>query len=149
MLTSKAKLSANVATKFGLAMTVAALWMAAVPFTAAAAAGPPRLSNQRGPRSGPAGVQPLRGRLELCIPGLYGPTWPSGIVGKVRHRIDRKPFVGAMTGPWRRGIASPPCNAIRPRRHLPLRRLRCGPPYQATNRSDRSASLSLRFSASS
>jgi hypothetical protein len=41
MLTSKAKLSANVATKFGLAMTVAALWMAAVPFTAAAAAGPP------------------------------------------------------------------------------------------------------------
>ena len=88
-------------------------------------------------------------RLELCIPGLYGPTWPSGIVGKVRHRIDRKPFVGAMTGPWRRGIASPPCNAIRPRRHLPLRRLRCGPPYQATNRSDRSASLSLRFSASS
>ena len=41
MLTSKAKLSANVATKFGLAMTVAALWMAAVPFTAAPAAGPP------------------------------------------------------------------------------------------------------------
>jgi hypothetical protein len=41
MLTSKAKLSANVATKFGLATTVAALWMAAVPFTAAAAAGPP------------------------------------------------------------------------------------------------------------
>ena len=41
MLTSKAKLSANVATKFGLAMTVAALWMAAVPFTVAAAAGPP------------------------------------------------------------------------------------------------------------
>jgi hypothetical protein len=36
MLTSKAKLSANVATKFGLATTVAALWMAAVPF-----AGPP------------------------------------------------------------------------------------------------------------
>jgi hypothetical protein len=41
MLTSKAKLSANVATKFGLATTAAALWMAAVPFTAAAAAGPP------------------------------------------------------------------------------------------------------------
>jgi hypothetical protein len=41
MLTSKAKLSANVATKFGLATTVAALWMAAVPFTGAAAAGPP------------------------------------------------------------------------------------------------------------
>jgi len=41
MLTSKAKLSANVATKFGLATTVAALWMAAVPFTGAAAADPP------------------------------------------------------------------------------------------------------------
>jgi hypothetical protein len=41
MLTSKAKLSANVATKFGLATTVAALWMAAVPFAGAAAAGPP------------------------------------------------------------------------------------------------------------
>ncbi len=37
MLTSKAKLSANVATKFGLATTVAALWMAAVPFASAAA----------------------------------------------------------------------------------------------------------------
>ena len=36
MLTSKAKLSANVATKFGLATTVAALWMAAVPFANAA-----------------------------------------------------------------------------------------------------------------
>ena len=40
MLTSK-KLSANVATKFGLATTIATLWMAAVPFTGAAAAGPP------------------------------------------------------------------------------------------------------------
>ena len=37
MLTSKAKLSANVATKFGPATTVAALWMAAVPFASAAA----------------------------------------------------------------------------------------------------------------
>ena len=78
MLTSKAKLSANVATK-------AALWMAAVPFTGAAAAGPPRLSNQRGPRGGPAGVQPLRGRLELCIPGLYGPTWPTRVIGKAHQ----------------------------------------------------------------
>jgi hypothetical protein len=41
MLRSKARLSANVATKFGLATTIAALWMAAVPFTGAAAAGPP------------------------------------------------------------------------------------------------------------
>jgi hypothetical protein len=41
MLTSKAKLSANVATKFGLATTVAALWMFAVPIAGAAAAGPP------------------------------------------------------------------------------------------------------------
>jgi hypothetical protein len=37
MLTSKAKFSANAATKFGLATTVAALWMAAVPFAGAAA----------------------------------------------------------------------------------------------------------------
>ena len=37
MLTSKAKLFANVATTFGLATTVAALWMAAVPFAGAAA----------------------------------------------------------------------------------------------------------------
>jgi hypothetical protein len=41
MLTSKAKFSANAATTFGLATTVAALWMAAVPFAGAAAAGPP------------------------------------------------------------------------------------------------------------
>ena len=37
MLTSKAKFSANAATTFGLATTVAALWMAAVPFAGAAA----------------------------------------------------------------------------------------------------------------
>ena len=37
MLTSKAKCSANAATTFGLATTVAALWMAAVPFAGAAA----------------------------------------------------------------------------------------------------------------
>ena len=41
MLTSKAKCSANAATTFGLATTVAVLWMAAVPFASAAAAGPP------------------------------------------------------------------------------------------------------------
>jgi len=40
MLTSKAKFSANAATTFGLA-TAAALWMAAIPFAGAAAAGPP------------------------------------------------------------------------------------------------------------
>ena len=37
MLTSKAKFSARAATTFGLATTVAALWMAAVPFAGAAA----------------------------------------------------------------------------------------------------------------
>ena len=47
MLTSKAKLSANAATKLGLATTVAALWMAAVPFTAAAADGPPAIQSAR------------------------------------------------------------------------------------------------------
>jgi hypothetical protein len=41
MLTLKAKLSANAATKLGLATTVAALWMAAVAIAGAAAAGPP------------------------------------------------------------------------------------------------------------
>jgi hypothetical protein len=41
MLTSKAKCSANAATTFGLVTTVAALWMAVVPFAGAAAAGPP------------------------------------------------------------------------------------------------------------
>jgi len=41
MLISKAKLSANAATKFGLATTVAALWMAAIPFASAAATGYP------------------------------------------------------------------------------------------------------------
>jgi hypothetical protein len=40
MLTSKAKFSASAATTFGLA-TVAALWMAAIPFAGAPAAGPP------------------------------------------------------------------------------------------------------------
>ena len=37
MLISKARFSVDVATKFGLATTVAALWMAAVPFAGAAA----------------------------------------------------------------------------------------------------------------
>ena len=37
MFTSKAKFSANAATTFGLATTVSALWMAAVPFAGAAA----------------------------------------------------------------------------------------------------------------
>jgi hypothetical protein len=41
MLISKAKLCANAATKFGLATTVAALWMAAIPFASAAATGYP------------------------------------------------------------------------------------------------------------
>jgi hypothetical protein len=39
MLTSKAKLCARATTKLGLATTVAAVWMAAVPFAGAAAAG--------------------------------------------------------------------------------------------------------------
>ena len=47
MLTSKAKLSANPATTFGLATTVAALWMAAVPFTAALPPGPPAIRSAR------------------------------------------------------------------------------------------------------
>jgi hypothetical protein len=41
MLTSKAKLFAKTTTKLGLATTVAVLWMAAVPFAGAAAAGYP------------------------------------------------------------------------------------------------------------
>jgi hypothetical protein len=40
MLTSKAKLSAQARTKVGLATTIAALSIAAVPFAGAAAAGP-------------------------------------------------------------------------------------------------------------
>ena len=46
MLTSKAKFSANAATTFGLA-TAAALWMAAVPFTAALPPGPPAIRSAR------------------------------------------------------------------------------------------------------
>jgi hypothetical protein len=41
MLTSKAKLFAKATTKLGLLTTVAAVWMAAVPFAGAAAAGYP------------------------------------------------------------------------------------------------------------
>ena len=41
MLTSKAKSAVNAATTFGLATTLAALWMAVVPIAGAAAAGPP------------------------------------------------------------------------------------------------------------
>jgi hypothetical protein len=48
MLMSKAKLSAQATTKFGLATMIAALAMAAVPFTGAAAAGPePHMSAAR------------------------------------------------------------------------------------------------------
>ena len=79
MLTSKAKFSANAATTFGLATTVAALWMAAVPFTGPAAAGP-RLSNQRGTHEGPSRVQRFGRRVGLCISGLHGPTWPAGVI---------------------------------------------------------------------
>jgi len=39
MLTSKAKLFAQIRTKLALATTIAALWMAAVPLAGAAAAG--------------------------------------------------------------------------------------------------------------
>ena len=39
MLTSKAKLCAKATTKLGLATTVAALWLAAVPVAGASAAG--------------------------------------------------------------------------------------------------------------
>ena len=41
MLSLKVKSFAKATTKLGLATTVAALWMAAVPFAAAAAASPP------------------------------------------------------------------------------------------------------------
>ena len=41
MLSSKVKSFAKATTRLGLATTVAALWMAAVPFAGAAAAGPP------------------------------------------------------------------------------------------------------------
>jgi hypothetical protein len=41
MLTSKAKLFAKATAKLGLLTTVAAVWMAAVPFAGAAAAGYP------------------------------------------------------------------------------------------------------------
>ncbi len=41
MLSSKVKSFAKATTKLGLATTVAALWMAAVPLAGAAAAGPP------------------------------------------------------------------------------------------------------------
>jgi hypothetical protein len=41
MLTSKAKLFAKATTKLGLATTVAVVWMAALPFAGAAAAGYP------------------------------------------------------------------------------------------------------------
>ena len=41
MLSLKVKSFAKATTKLGLATTVAALWMAAVPFAGAAAAGPP------------------------------------------------------------------------------------------------------------
>jgi len=41
MLSSKVKLFAKATTRLGLATTDAALWMAAVPFAGAAAAGPP------------------------------------------------------------------------------------------------------------
>jgi len=47
MLTSKAKLSANVATKFGLAMTVAALWMAASSSLPRLRPGPPAIQSAR------------------------------------------------------------------------------------------------------
>jgi hypothetical protein len=80
MLTSKAKLSANVATKFGLATTVAALWMAAVPFTGAAAAGPPGYPISAGRGAALQEVQRLGRRVGLRISGLYGPTWPARVI---------------------------------------------------------------------
>ena len=53
-----AKLFAKKTTKLGLATTIAALWLTAVPIASAVAQGSPQ-SNQRGARGGPSGVQPL------------------------------------------------------------------------------------------
>jgi hypothetical protein len=77
MLTSKAKLSANVATKFGLATTVAALWMAAVPFASAAAdvqISKARAAALQSATAWPHDIRQTTGvtPTSICI----GPAWP-------------------------------------------------------------------------
>ncbi len=118
MLTSKAKFSANAATTFGLATTVAALWMAAIPFAGAAAAEPPAIQSVQD-----AG-RPCRSAAPWPTSGVthIGPVWPNmASKSNLKGVSERsRPFVGAIIRPWRRWIASPPCSAIRPRCHLPL-----------------------------
>jgi hypothetical protein len=69
MLTSKAKLSANVATTFGLATTVAASGWLRSPSPARLPPGPPAIQSAQD-----------AGRRRLRISGLYGPTWPAGVI---------------------------------------------------------------------
>ena len=86
MLTSKAKFSANAATTFGLATTVAALWMAAVPFAGAVA--DVQISAARA-----AAIQECNrlaaryptndwGNTHLSVSVLHGPAWPTRMIGK-------------------------------------------------------------------
>ena len=63
-----------------------------------------------------------------------GPVWPNMASKSNLKGVNERSrlFVGAIISQWRRWIASPPCSAIRPRRHLPLGEDTARPPYQAT-----------------
>jgi hypothetical protein len=57
-------------------------------------------------------------------------------------------FVGAIIGPWRRWIASPPWSAIRPKCHLPLGEDAARPPCRAAIARTRVQACRYVFSAS-
>jgi hypothetical protein len=93
MLTSKAKCSANAATTFGLATTVAALWMAAVPPAIQSA------RNARRPFTS-AAVWPTSGVMHI------GTAWSNVASRSNLKGINERSrlFVGAIISPWRRWI---------------------------------------------
>ena len=104
MLTSKAKSAANAATTFGLATTVAALWMAAVPIAGAAPAGYP-ISAARATALQAGAARPTSGVMHI------GTVWSNMASRSNLKRVNEpsRLFVGAITSPWRRGL---------PRRHV-------------------------------
>src|SRR5262249_18227833 len=88
-LKAEGRLFAKPTTKLGLATTIAALWLTALPIASAVAQGAPGQT-----RGGPSGMQPLGPTISATRVGqhpnpslsdLHGPTWPTRMIGKARH----------------------------------------------------------------
>src|SRR5262249_53262825 len=92
-LKAERRLFAKATTKFGLATTIAALWLTALPIASAVAQGAPRQISAARAAALP-GMQPLGPTISATRVGqhpnpsvsdLHGPTWPTRMIGKARH----------------------------------------------------------------